>query len=81
MRAVAVAELEVPRLAFPAPRREGSFSTGCGALSVRAAGRAAPVEIRGTLRALDAGRALALRGCGELSLRGGRVRLSVQPGA
>ena len=80
VRAVAVGELEVPGLVFPAPRRQGRFTTGCGALSVEAAGRVAPVAIAGTLSALDAGRALSMRGCSELSLPGRRVRLSMRPG-
>ncbi len=76
VRAVAVGEVEAPGADFAAPRRDGRFTTGCDALSVRAAGRAAGAALEGTIAELDAGRALRLRGCAELALPAGPVRLS-----
>ena len=81
VRAVAIGEVEAAGLQAPAPARSGRFSTGCDGLSVRAAGRRAGLALEGTLRALDSGRALRLRGCGPLDLRAGPVRLSAPPGA
>ncbi len=76
VRAVAVGELDVPGLDFAAPRRAGSFSTGCGALSVRAGGGHTQVALVGSIRELDTGRALRMRACGELTLPAGPIRLS-----
>ena len=79
--AVAIGEVEAAGLEAPAPARSGRFSTGCDALTVRAAGSRTGLALEGTLQALDAGRALRLRGCAPLDLPAGRVRLSAPPGA
>ncbi|MFN8133586.1 MAG: alpha-(1-_3)-arabinofuranosyltransferase family protein [Solirubrobacteraceae bacterium] len=83
LRAVAVREIEIPGLDPPAPRRSGPFTAPCGSLTVAVPGsrvRARPV---GELSALDAGRPLAIRGCGRsqaLTLPRGTVPLSAPPG-
>lgn len=80
VRAVALGEVEIPGVSFPAVPRDGRFSTGCDELAVRAAGHVAGAALAGTVRELDEGRALRLRGCRDLSLPAGRVRLSAPPG-
>jgi hypothetical protein len=83
LRAVAVSELQIPRLRPPRPRRHGRFASGCGALRVTAAGHAATADVSGRLEALDAGMPLALSSCGRaplLSLGVGRTLVSAQPG-
>ncbi len=72
LRAVALAEVRVPGLAPPAPRREGRFASRCGELSVRAGGERAGIAVTGSLADLDAGHPLRMAGCGEA---GGRIRL------
>ncbi len=82
LRAVALAEVEVPGLRAPAPRRRGTFATACGELRATAGGASIPLSVSGTVAELDAGEALRLRGCGGAPLRlpRGRSPLSVPPG-
>jgi hypothetical protein len=64
--AVAIGELRAPGLRPPAPRRAGAFATRCGDIGVRAVGApTAPVAVSGSVRDLDDGEALSLRGCGS----------------
>ncbi len=81
LRAVGVAEVEVPGLRPPAVRRHGSFATGCEELGVRAAGSAAGIRVTGDIAQLDSGRALHLEGCGEpVALPAGTSHLSAPGG-
>ena len=65
---MAVAELSAPGLRPPAPRRSGRFETACGELSVSVTGRPpAPMRVRGSIEALDAGAPLRLSDCGPRS--------------
>jgi hypothetical protein len=93
--AVALAEIELPGVRPPAPRRTGTFATRCG--EMRAAGgtlpaaggdlppggvASLPLRVSGSIADLDAGVPLRLRGCGgRLALSSGRSLLSVPPGA
>ncbi|MEA2448685.1 MAG: arabinofuranan 3-O-arabinosyltransferase, partial [Thermoleophilaceae bacterium] len=80
--AVAIAELRAPGLHPPAPRRAGTFRTSCGALDLRAVGTApAPLLVSGSVRDLDDGEALRLRGCGKpLRLAAGSTLIGSPPG-
>lgn len=80
LRAVAIAELELPGLRAVAVRRDGRFATGCDALGVVAHGRRARLRVSGAVEALDAGRPLRAEGCEPLALSEGAVRLSIPPG-
>jgi arabinofuranan 3-O-arabinosyltransferase len=85
LHAVAVAEVELPGLRPPAPRRHGAFGTACGELLATSGsgGASIPMRVSGTIAELDAGAPLRLRGCagGRLALPRGRSLLSVPPGA
>jgi hypothetical protein len=61
---VAIAEIRVPGLNPPSPSRRGAFHTACGALSLAAGGSIQPLEVYGSLGALDRGEPLPLRSCG-----------------
>ena len=83
-RAVGIGEISIPGLDPPHPRRQGSFTTSCGELSVGAAGGRATAAVSGTIAQLDAGAPLRLRGCGgnaTLPLPSGTTLLSAPPGA
>jgi hypothetical protein len=83
LRAVAVGEVVAAGLRPPAPRRDGRFSSACGALRVAAAGAERPLAVTGAVGDLDAGLPLRVRECGPgrgLALPGGRTRLSAPPG-
>lgn len=84
LRAVAVAELRIPGLAPPVPRRAGRFSTPCGQLRVRAGAVGADAAVTGSLAELDAGRPVRLAGCGpsrRVRLPAGSTHLSAPPGS
>lgn len=81
--AVALRDVAIPGLRTPAPRRSGRFSSRCGELLVSSGGRTATALVSGSVRGLDAGRPLRVRGCGSaarLPLRAGRSGLSAPPG-
>ena len=74
LRAVAIAEVRVPGLRPPAPRRFGPYATPCGAVVVRSGGSSGALLAAGRLQDLDLGQAQRLRGCGagaRLPLRAG----------
>jgi hypothetical protein len=77
LRSVAIGELRVPGLAPPAPRLGGRFDSGCGGLALNGTA----LRVSGLVERLDAGRALAVRGCGRLRLPAGESDLSSPPGA
>ena len=82
--AVAIAEIRVPGLKPPAPRRSGRFATRCGALSIISGNARLPLQVRGTIAALDQGEPLPVRGCGApptLSLLAGTNELYSGPGS
>ena len=82
--AVAVAEIRVPGLTPPSPKRQGAFQTGCGALTVTANGPARPGQVYGSIAALDQGNPLRLRECGRrtgLELSDGSNLVYAPPGA
>jgi arabinofuranan 3-O-arabinosyltransferase len=81
LRAVGVAEISIPGLRPPRPRRSRSFTTACGELRER---RGMTMRVSGEVAALDAGRPLRLESCGRggrLTLPAGLSRLSFPPGA
>jgi arabinofuranan 3-O-arabinosyltransferase len=81
LRAVGVAEVSIPGLRPPPPRRRGRFRTACGELRGRAG---MTIDVTGDVAALDAGRPLRLGSCGRrgrLALPAGRSRLSFPAGA
>ncbi len=81
-RAVAIAEVEVSGIPRATPRRRGAFTASCGALNVLAEGQMVPLAVEGSIEALDAGQALAIRPCGEkLALRQGSNLIDARPGA
>jgi arabinofuranan 3-O-arabinosyltransferase len=83
LRAVAISGVQIPGLRPPHPRRRGRFATGCGALTVTAAGHKATAAVSGTLQQLDAGAPLALRSCGRaplLPLTAGGTLVTAAPG-
>jgi arabinofuranan 3-O-arabinosyltransferase len=80
LAAVGIGELQVPGLRPPVPARSGRLATGCGALRVSGAGRAADARVVGTLAELDAGEPLELRGCDALPLPAGSIELRAPQG-
>jgi hypothetical protein len=83
LHAVAIGEVRVPGLDPPAGRRDGRFSTGCGAVRATAAGApssAAPIAVAGRVADLNDGAPLRARGCGRLRLGAGHSLLSVPAG-
>jgi hypothetical protein len=83
LRAVAIAEIDIPGLSAPRPRRHGEFTTRCGEISVTAAGQRATASAIADIAQLDAGRPLPLSSCGDqslLHLPAGTVQLSAAPG-
>jgi hypothetical protein len=67
LAAVGIAEVRVPGLRPPHPLRSGGFRTTCGAMRALAGRGAATLSLTGRIQDLDAGRPLALRGCGRAS--------------
>jgi arabinofuranan 3-O-arabinosyltransferase len=63
--AVAIAQITVPGMRPPVPRRTGSFTTACGALTVAAGSRSVRARVYGTVAALDAGEPLRIAECGR----------------
>jgi hypothetical protein len=83
LNAVAIAEIRVPHLDTPSPRRHGAFTTPCGALSLTAGGSVQRALVYGTLDALDQGEPLRLRPCGvdgTVVLDAGTSTVDVSPG-
>ncbi|HEX3316751.1 MAG TPA: alpha-(1-_3)-arabinofuranosyltransferase family protein [Solirubrobacteraceae bacterium] len=83
LAAVGIAEIRVPGLRPPRPRRSGTFQTSCGAISAVGGGSRSTLRLAGTVQDLDAGRPLALRGCGparSLRLAAGSSLLNIPPG-
>ncbi len=80
LAAVAIAEIRVPGLRVPPPRRVGRFTTGCHAFQAQGPETRAQVRVSGRLEDLDAARPLRLRGCSSLGLRAGTNVLSVPQG-
>ncbi len=82
-RAVGIAEVVIPGLDPPSPRRTGSFATRCGEIVVSAARSRATMSVADRMTRLDDGLPLRLRPCGnraELSLTSGANPLSAPPG-
>ena len=65
-RSVAFSEIVVPGLPVARPRRQGRFTTACGATKVDSSRQSVALRVRGDLRDLDAGGALSFLGCGEV---------------
>jgi arabinofuranan 3-O-arabinosyltransferase len=76
LRSVAIAEVEGIGQPAPQPRRSGSFTSACGAVTVAGV----PARVTGSLQQLDSGRALRLAGCERLSLPAGESTVSASPG-
>jgi hypothetical protein len=78
---VAIAELSADGLRPPRPRRSGALRTRCGALELRAVGTpSAPLAVSGSVRALDVGDFLRVRGCGRpLTLPAGSTLIGSPP--
>jgi arabinofuranan 3-O-arabinosyltransferase len=68
LRAVGISEIEIPGLRPPHPRRVGTFTTPCGDATIVDGASRATTQVAGTVRDLDAGGPLALRGCGRSAL-------------
>jgi arabinofuranan 3-O-arabinosyltransferase len=64
------------------PPRTGSFDSGCGAVTVKAASGTAQLRASGDVRDLDRAAAIRLRPCpgGNVALKRGASLLSAQPG-
>jgi hypothetical protein len=81
LQGVAIAELEAPGLRPPAPRRDGSFRTRCGELTVGSVEERSRMLVRGSVADLDDGRSLRMAGCGRpLRLPAGSSLLGSPPG-
>jgi arabinofuranan 3-O-arabinosyltransferase len=81
LRAVAVGEVTVPGLRPPRPRRSGPLRGRCGDIVLRAGGQRRTARLSGSVRDLNAGRPLRIRGCGgPMPLHRGATRLTAPPG-
>jgi arabinofuranan 3-O-arabinosyltransferase len=83
LAAVGIAEVRVPGLRPPRPRRAGTVQTSCGAIQAVGGGGMSTLRVAGTIQDLDADRPLALRGCGpggSLRLAAGSNLLDIPPG-
>jgi arabinofuranan 3-O-arabinosyltransferase len=81
---VAIAEVAVPGVHFPALRSDGRFASRCGALRLyREGGGSATLQVSGMLSALNAGTPLRVTGCGsraQLALPSGASRVVAPAG-
>ena len=64
LQAVAIREVTIPGLRAPAPRRDGVFTTACGAVHVSDGPSTVLGLVSGSVRALDNGQPLVVSGCG-----------------
>ena len=81
--AVAISEVSVPGMHAPRPRRNGRFSTNCGAVSVSANGETVAGSVAGSVATLDAGGPLKFKACGkhrQLGLIGGPNAIETSDG-
>ena len=80
-RAVAIAEIQIPGLAPAGVRRSGSFSSVCGALSVRSSAGTTPLKVSGQIESVDHGQPLKASPCGApLALKQGENLVTAASG-
>lgn len=81
LRATAIGEVTVPGLPPPRPRRSGPLRGRCGDIVLHAGDEMRTARLSGSIRDLDAGRPVRVRGCGApVPFRQGTTRLSAPPG-